>query len=252
MGSLDTNTGAIAAFTGSIFPNGLDLGRCIIQQDLGIFVADPNASFKQGQLLTKTAAGFAQCAGTPVIGVAKWNKTLTLSGVNVDEQIVLTGTTASALKKGNVTNVKVTSLDGVTTYTVTTDYTVSAANGTVTRNGAGAILSGATVKVTYTYDLASADLDFEGRNFHNSVDDVGTADNRITVICDWSVLFTTQYDTSRAYTLGDNLYCAGGVTAAKAGLFTNNVAEGDKVGRLIQLPSATDPFMGIMFSGGPT
>jgi hypothetical protein len=70
------------------------------------------------------------------------------------EHIVLTGTTPTALKNGPVSNVVVTpsTLAKVPTtpYLVTTDYVVDAAAGTITRNGAGAIGSGATVKVTYT------------------------------------------------------------------------------------------------------
>lgn len=69
------------------------------------------------------------------------------------EHIVLTGTTPTALRRAPVANVVVTpsTLDAtpLAKFIETTDYVVDYALGTVTRNGAGGIGSGATVKVTY-------------------------------------------------------------------------------------------------------
>lgn len=252
MGSLTGNAGALAAFTGQPFPNGLDLGRCVILQDLGIFVADPAASFKAGQMVNKGANGIGVPSdGKGILGVAKWNKVSTLTSVAVDEEVVLTGTAAQALKHGNVSNVKVAKKTDGTAYTVTTHYTVSAANGTVTRVAVGGgPADGEHVLVSYTYDISSQMLDFQGRNFWNFLDDVTIQDGHITVIVDWSILFTTQYDTAQVYTLtgtGSNLYC--GATSL-AGLFTNQ-SGGDFVGRVLQVPSATDPYLGVVFGGTP-
>lgn len=260
MGSLNSNQGYLAAFTGQPFPNGLDLGRCMIQHDLGIFTADPAATFLQGQLVTKAATGIQPCPGKGVIGIAKWNKALTLQGVNVDEAIVLAGVVATNLRKSNVVGtVAVRSAPGMTgtTYTLTTDYTVNAVNGQVTRVAAGAITDGQTVYVTYTYQLASSDLDFQGRNFWNFTDDVSIQNNAVTVVTGWTMLFTTQYVAGRTYSLAgpsSNLYCAGGATDTDAaGLFTNNANAGGNefVGRVMQLPTATDPYMGVIFGGMP-
>jgi hypothetical protein len=255
MGSLNTDAGRLAAFTGQIYPGGLDLGRCVIQQDLGIFVADPAATILQGQLVTKGVNGIlCSTTGKGIIGVAKWNKATAVVSSVVDEPIVLTGTGAVNLKHANVANVKVAAAAGQgAAYTVTTDYTVSAANGTVTRVAGQAIADGATVYVTYTYTLSAADLDFQGRNFFNFLDDVSIQDNHITVIVDWSILFTTQYDTSKVYdltTAAQNLY-AGTTAKGGAGNFTNDATAGEFVGRVIQLPSATDPYMGVAFGGNP-
>lgn len=72
------------------------------------------------------------------------------------EHIVLTGTTPTALRRAPVSDVVVTTTALGTpsgapaaAYIETTDYVVDYALGTITRNGAGAIGSGATVKVTY-------------------------------------------------------------------------------------------------------
>jgi hypothetical protein len=110
------------------------------------------------------------------------------------------------------------------------------------------------VYATYTYELTSQDIEFQGRNFWNQLDEVSVADGRITVITDAAFLFTSMYDTSRVYTLtgtGKNLYCGGGVTPALAGYFTNDNAEGEFVGHVIQVPTADDPFLGVRLGGNP-
>lgn len=86
--------------------------------------------------------------GIPAVPVPLWEfLPLTV------EHIVLTGTTPTALKGGPVQNVVVTAptLGNVPTtpFVETTDYVVDYTAGTITRNGAGAIGSGNTVKVTY-------------------------------------------------------------------------------------------------------
>jgi hypothetical protein len=79
------------------------------------------------------------------------------------DQFALTGTSAIPLP-GLPTGATVTAVDSVKDaldpskgqangngYTVTTDYTVSTANGTITRVGGGGIADGAVVNVTYRY-----------------------------------------------------------------------------------------------------
>src|SRR5208283_3603421 len=69
-----------------------------------------------------------------------------------------------------------------TTYTEGTDYTVNYTNGTIVRIGAGAIPSGATVYVTFQFPVPYQDLDFQGRNFWNFLDEVTQAQGRIAII----------------------------------------------------------------------
>lgn len=79
------------------------------------------------------------------------------------DQFVITGTSATALP-GLPAGATVTAVDSVKDaldpskgqangagYTVTTDYTVQLAGGTITRVGAGAIADGARINVTYRY-----------------------------------------------------------------------------------------------------
>lgn len=253
MGSVGLgNTADLGAFLNRIFPEGLDLGRCQINQALGVFVADPASAFRAGMLVMRNASGLLiPSDGLDVLGVAKWNHALTLLSAAVDEALVLVNSsTAANLKHPTVSNVRVASgLKGTgTVYVLTTDYTVNAANGTVTKAGAGAIADGATVYVTYTWAITELDLQqMQGKNFWNTNDEVSQADGRATVITDAELLFTTQYDTSKVYALtgsGSNLYAS--TTVGQEGLFTSSSAGSAKfVGRVFQVPTAADPFLGM-------
>lgn len=259
MGALGLNSPRLGAFSSDTFPRGLDLGRCVILQDIGTWRAADSAVFEAGMLLSQDVDGnLVACAGSPVLGVAKWNKTNTLTAGMVDEELSFASSGAVvSLKHPNVSNFQLRDLAGLagTAYADPADYTVNLVNGTVTHSGGGsAIPTTTTVYATYTFEMSQKDLEFQGRNFFNFTDDVSIADSRVTVITDASMLFTSMYDTSRAYTMigaGKNLYCAGGVTAALAGLFTNDAAEGEFVGHVVQVPSADDPFLGVRLGGNP-
>lgn len=258
MGSVGLgNNAQLGAFQNRTFAEGLDLGRCQISEALGIYVADAAATFRAGSLVMRNASGLVVASdGTDVLGVAKWNKTTGLLGTKVDEAIVLTGAVASNLSRANVSNVRVAALPGYggSAYTLTTDYTVSTTNGTITRAGAG-IVSGSTAYVTYTFAITSQELyQNQGTNFWNNVDEVSQADNRVTVITDAEMIFTTQFDSSRTYgltTATSNLYAATGV--GLGGLFTNDSSgSAEFVGRVFQLPTASDPYMGIRLMKQPS
>lgn len=257
MGSVGLDSPRLGAFQSDIFPRGLDLGRSVIQQDIGTFRAADAADFEAGMLVAQDANGdVVKCDGSPVLGVAKWNKTNTLKGAAPDEQISFPSANATVnLKNANVSNLQVrdTANLGGSAFTLTTDYTISAVNGTITHVGGGGIPLSTIVFVTYTYELSSSQLDFQGRNFFNFTDDVAIADGRVTVITDAAILFTSQYDTSQVYTLTGatkNLYC-GGATSGLEGLFTSDSGEGAFVGHVIQVPTADDPFLGVRLGGDP-
>jgi len=249
MGSVGLGNNAnLGAFLNRLFPEGLDLGRCQINQALGVFVADPANTFRAGMVVSRNSSGLViPSPGTEFLGVAKWNHATSLVAAAVDEAVVLTGTTASNLAHPTVSNVRVAgALAGGTLFTVTTDYTVNTTNGTVTRNGGGGIASGATVYVTYTWAITESDLlQLQGKNFWNTSDEVSMADGRCTVITDADLLFTTQYDTSKVYTLTgttSNLYAS----TALPGLFTSDTAGSALfIGKVFQVPSAADPFLGV-------
>jgi hypothetical protein len=258
MGSVGLGNNAdLGAFLNRLFPEGLDLGRCQIAQSLGVFVADPTNTFRAGMLVMRNSAGLViPSDGLDVLGVAKWNHANSLLSTAVDEAVVLTGTTPSNLKHPSVSNVRVASgLKGTgTVFVDTTDYVVVSGNGTVARSGGSSITSGATVYVTYTFAITEQDmLQMQGKNFWNSNDEVSQADGRCTVITDSETLFTTQYDTSKVYSLtgsGSNLYAA--TAGGKAGLFTSDSSGSAKfVGRVLQVPTAADPFLGLRMIKSP-
>lgn len=256
---LNPNDPRLDTYRSDPHQTGIDLKRSIIKTNPGTFVADTAAQFRMGHVLTLNAAGnVVLCDGTgaaPInipLGLAKANKQTSLVAVKVDEPVVLVGVVASNLKRGalaiTTAGVSVRSLPGQlgTAYVETTDFVVNYTNGQVTRNGGGAIPSGATVFVTYQYNLLEEDLDFQGRNFFNFLDDVTISQNRVTVIQDWAKVYTMMYDPAQTYTQGQQLYVDGGL---KAGLLTN-VSSGGRpaFGRVEQLPNASDPFLGVRFT----
>ena len=217
----------------------LDLTRTIIGRELGNEAVDPNAVFQAGMVAARGASGITTTDGTTrPVGILKWNKATTIYGTEVKEAVVLTGTTASNLKHSNVSNVLVENAAG-TNYTVTTDYTVNAVNGTITRNGGGGITSGATVYVTYTYQKTEAEKRNDGLNFGLNMDDTAGS-NKITVISGFSTVYTDQYDTSKDYALEDKIYPTSG------GKLTNSFADSTHViGRVVFVPTAPDAYLGV-------
>lgn len=251
------------AFRSDIHAVGIDLRRSIITTDNGAYVADPTATFRAGQILAQNSSGnFAVCDGlgaAPInvpFGFAKWNKASSLLASTTDEAIVLNGVIATNLRHANIFGspaggVRVSSTPtGVTGTTYAeggaNDYTVNYTNGQITRTAGSTIADGATVYVTYKYYPSEADLDFQGRNFWNFLDEVTIAQGRIAIITSWSVLFTTMYDPAQTYSIQQQLYVD---TAAKAGLLTNQAGGRPAFGRVFQLPGADDPFMGIVTPG---
>jgi len=127
------------------------------RRDLWAFMSwDHEQHYREGVSSRATRAGDDALSGTgaiPSFGVNLGPVSLLDPDPVKVEHIVVTGTTPTALKHGPITDVVITdpTLDenAVTPYVETTDYVVDYSAGTITRNGAGAIGSGATIKVTY-------------------------------------------------------------------------------------------------------
>lgn len=255
MGSI-RNTGRLGAFQSDVFASGLDLSRSQIERDIGVFKAADAATILQGQLVSLDANGELVLAdGGNVFGVAKWNKASLGTAVNVDEPLTVVAGAVTTLSRANVSNVVVRTSAGGAAISAAGDYTLNATNGTLTWEASPAeVADGDTVFVTYTFDLTQNDYQFQGLNFFNRLNDVdGLSEGRLTVVKAPAIIFTTQYDTAQTYTLtgtGANLY-VGGATGGLEGLFTNVATEGTYVGRVIQLPTADDPFLGVEFTSVP-
>lgn len=252
------------AFRSDIHPVGIDLRRSIILTDGGAYVADPTATFRAGQVLAQNSGGnFVVCdgLGAPPInvpfGFAKWNKTTSLLASACDEAIVLNGVIPTNLRHANIfgdpaggvrVSDRPTGIIGATTFGEGggSDYTVNYTNGQIVRTAGSTIGDGDTVYVNYKYYVSEADLDFQGRNFWNFLDEVTIAQGRIAIITNWSVLFTSMFDPSQTYSIQQPLYVD---TGDKAGLLTNQAGGRPVFGRVFQLPGADDPFMGVVSPG---
>ena len=245
----------LEAFQVSSRAIGIDLKRSKINTNLGHYVANASTSFRAGMLVQlNSSQEIVICDGTEPFGFAKYTKANTLYANVVAERIQLNATTATNLAHANLWvpgatgGVRVTDDTGVTVYTETTDYTVNYTNGQVTRVALGAIGDGDYVRVDYQYQVTENELKFEGRNFWNFTDDVTIQGDKITVINDWSIIFTTQYDPSQTYAVNDAL-TAGTSGATKSGLVTKGGA-GAFIGNVYQVPTADDPFLGVRYVGG--
>jgi len=222
----------------------LDLTRSAITVALGVWEVDSASQFEAGAALALNSSGKLEVAtdGSDFFGVAKWNKTSATTGVIVDEVIVLTGTNNVALKHADLVSgsVRVTNLAGTVEYTITTDYTVNTTNGTIARVSGGSIADGQSVKVSYRYNKTAKEMEIDGRNYMNLMDDT-LGSGRMTLIQDYAVLYTDQYDTSKGYTSGDALTVANGRFKPATG--TDKV-----VAKVVKAPSASDPVLGLILT----
>ena len=267
MGSVGLgNTALLGAFNNRIIAQGLDLGRCQINQALGVYVADPAQTFSAGMIVgMNTTTGLVEpSAGTAthVLGVAKWNHLLATVATVVDEPQVfpLASSGTFTLNNPNVVNptggaasIRIwTGLQGTGTQAVvSTDFTLNAANGVVTAVSNSTVAAGTTVYVTYAYQVTAANLYATyGENFWNNLDEVSMANGRVTVITDAELLFTAAYDTLQSYTQNQLLYAATG--SGLHGLFTNqSTGSALKMGVVFQVPTASDPFLGVRLVKAP-
>jgi len=241
---------------------GLDLMRSQYTRNLGTFVANASTTFRAGMLVQLNASQEVEICGnggaTNPFGFAKYTKASTLFASVVGEQVTLTGVVPSNLAHANLWVPGAT--DGARVYNLTTgatytegagnDYAINYVNGTLVRDAASTIVSGQTVGINYQYQVTEQELKFEGRNFWNFLNDVDIQDNKITVINDWSLIFTTQYDSGQTYAVNDSLN-AGTSAASMQGLVTKGGA-GPYIGRVFQVPTADDPFLGVQYAGGMT
>jgi len=239
---------------------GIDLMRSVYSRNLGVYVASASTTFRAGMLVQLNSSQEIEICGTGgntlPFGFTKYTKANTLYAAVVQEQIQLTGTVtptnlahANLWVPGAAGGVRVYNLTTGTSYTegAGNDYIANYVNGTIVRDAATTIPDGAIVGVDYQYQVTEQELKFEGRNFWNFLNDVDIQDNKITVINDWSIIFTTQYDSAQTYAVNDAL-TAGTSAANMTGLVTKGGA-GPYVGRVFQVPTADDPFLGVQYVG---
>lgn len=236
-------------------PRGLDDSRTQRGVSYGHWVADASTSFASGMLVALASDGevIKSTGAGRVLGVAAAHHCTSFYAPVVDEYIQLNGTTATNLAHaslrtgpGGAAGIRVSTAvsGGGTTYTETTHYTVSYTNGTVTRVVVGGgIGDGDWVYVTYSYAVTTTELARDGGNFWLTSDSTSMQANKITVI-ETGKIFTPHFDPHQVYAINDELE-AGTTANSLEGLFTKHSTGDTVVGRVIQVPTATDPFLGV-------
>lgn len=242
------------AFNTRQFPAGLNLKKMHgPREESGNWQAASSASFRAGAPVMLNSDGevviFNAANGSSLLGVAKWDKVSLGRSVVIDEEVLFGEDLATVdLAHANLVSASVAVRSAVegggTEYTVTTDYTINATNGTITH--VGTIDSSLPVYVSYTYELTESDYRFQGKNFFNSNDFVTNQDRRIVVIQPPCEIFTTEFDTAEVYTLTG---ATSNVYANSSGLFTSSSSSAKLCGKVIQVPTATDPYLGFRFIG---
>jgi hypothetical protein len=166
------------------------------------------------------------------------------------ESVTFNASSIATVSKGNflsTANLKVTDSTGATTYTLNTDYTVNTASGVLTRLGSGSISALATVIVWYRYSLSSTQVYWDnvstqwtaaGQNYDRQPDDT-LGSSKITVVIGDAILYTDQYDVTQTYTLNATLYADANSYWTTASGYTS------ACGRVVKVPTSSDPFLGV-------
>lgn len=143
-------------------------------------------------------------------------------------------------------SVKVTNAAGTVTYTQGVDYNLTLANGVVTRIGGGSIAASASVVIWYEYNVSSQQLASENASTrwvfgqdYNQGSNASLGSGAIAVVEGDAQLFTDQFDPTQTYVLN-------AVLRSDAASRWTTAASGYPVcGRVISVPTASDPFLGI-------
>jgi hypothetical protein len=197
-----------------------------------------------GAVVATTAVGAS--GGVP-IGTF-WKDAATSYERTFVDSLTFNASNIVTVSKGNIHStlkVKVTTVTGGTVFTQGVDYTVTTANGVITRLGGGTITAGQTVLVSYAYDVLAGREYWEnastqwstGSNYDRLANDT-LGSGKISVVEGDAQLFTDQYDVTQTYLLNAPLY-------VNVESLWSTVASGTSCGRVISVPTANDPFLGV-------
>lgn len=259
-------SGKREAFRVDVVARGLDHQRTSYLRAFGNYVANETTAFEAGApVMLNTDGEIVAHTGADVgmFGVSKYNKTLSLRSLVIDEvfQFAAQGDTY-VISNSTARNVRLSSGPGGTgtVYAlgaaagVGLDYGYNPATNTITHfdngvaqvPGTGSIPLDTDIYLSYSYALTATELLNDGLNFWNMPDDVSIQGGKVTVITGPAEVWTTQYVTSRVWAINDNV-SAGNVADGAAGLFdrTASSTSNTVVGKVIQVPTADDPYLGI-------
>jgi len=222
--------------------------------DRPFFDVDTNVAITAGMVAFLTTSGGVTVATTAASGTVPIGTFWKDSALTYIRTTVETATFGAAgtinLLKGNVRGtgfIKVTNAAGTVVYTQGVDYSVATANGVVTRLGGGAIVALASVVVWYSYNLQNTQVYWDnvstqwtavGQNYDRQPDDT-LGSGKITVCAGDALIYVDQYDVTQTYTLNAPLYSDANSFWTVAAGYTN------ACGRVISVPTANDPFLGV-------
>lgn len=241
------------AFRVDTVARGLDHQRTQYVTAYGDYVANATTTFSAGMLVDlNSSREVIISVGVRPHGWVKYNKNTSFYAAVVGEYIQLNGLVATSLAHANLrpavggaAGVRVAAALTGAAYTegAGNDYVVNYTNGTIVRDAATTIADGGYVYVSYQYALTAQELLDDGQNFWNFDNDVTIQGDKVTVITGEADIYTTAYDSSQTYSINDAL--TAGTTAE---VLTGHVTKGGAglaVGYVIQVPTPSDPFLGI-------
>jgi hypothetical protein len=232
----------------------------------GQYQADPSAAWEAGMVATLGANGVtvAGTASTPV-GILLNNNLNALTRAVVGESLgpvdyrAANGATLSVtLSHNNLVSGGYLVFAGATVLAETTDYTINTTTGVITAVASGKLdsLGGSytnagMISVNYRYNMTAAELQgfldnkgqvIGGPGMLNTFDEVNIL-GQTSWAGEGNVIYTDQFDTSVNWTAALGSY----VYANADGRLTTTQG-GGKVGFVTEIPSATQPFLGITVS----
>lgn len=217
------------------------------------YTVDTNVNIQAGMIAflatsgTTTVATIAASGSVP-IGTFWKDRSNGYVRSTIESTTFSATTNLATLSKGNVLStaaIKVTSATGATVYTQGVDYTVNTTNGII-QNLLVGIAAGATVVVWYEYTVSSTQVYWDnvstkwssGYNYDRQPDDT-LGSGKITVAEGDAKIFTDQYDVTMTYTLNHWL------RSDANSLWTTALTAYPICGRVIQVPTANNPFLGV-------
>lgn len=246
------------------YPRGINDGTSNFNnaRTSGIHQMNLAAQIRSGQMVARAADGLVLATGLDVMGVMKHDMVSNSVAVEVLEQTVLSDAgvqlNRNRIVPGSL-SVRVANNLTSAALVVTTNYTINNDTGVLTRAAdASTPADGSTVYVTYAWNLDASMYEFEGRPFHSEYGDAQplSAEGRAVVIEGSFDLFTSEWEQSRVYNVSgaaSNLYCnANGRFDSTATSGAGGTAGTTQyVGKVIQLPTRDDIYLGLVFNPGP-
>lgn len=217
------------------------------------YAVDTNVNIMAGMvafLATSNGVTVATTAASGTVPIGTFWKDRSTGWVRAQvESRTFNSSSQITASKGNIlttASVKVTNAAGTTVYTQGVDYTVNTTNGIVTRLGGGSIAALATVVLWYNYSVANNVVYWDnvstkyssGQNYDRQPDDT-LGSTKITIAEGDAKIYTDMYDVTQTYTLNHWL------RPDANSLWSETVSAYSICGRVIKVPTAGDPFLGV-------